>query len=175
MKRFIPVIIFLLLAILLAVGLTLDPKKVPSPLVGKSAPAFALPTLAQPDAQLNNDSFKGKISLLNVWATWCVSCRQEHEVLNAIAKTNKVTLYGLNYKDDRTAALQWLKRYGNPYQVSGFDQDGRVGIDWGVYGTPETFLIDQQGVIRHKVIGPISIKIWQEELLPMIEALGQAG
>ena len=175
MKRFIPAIIFILLAVLLGIGLTLDPKKVPSPLIGKATPAFELPLLKQPDNQINTDIFKGKVSLFNVWATWCVSCRAEHEVLTAIANTGKVQIYGLNYKDEREAAKRWLQVYGDPYVASGFDVDGRVGIDWGVYGTPETFLIDRQGVIRHKVIGPITSKIWQEELLPMINKLEQAG
>ena len=175
MKRFIPAIIFILLAVLLGIGLTLDPKKVPSPLIGKATPTFELPLLKQPDNQINTEIFKGKVSLFNVWATWCVSCRAEHEVLTAIANTGKVKIYGLNYKDEREAAKRWLQVYGDPYVASGFDLDGRVGIDWGVYGTPETFLIDQQGIIRHKVIGPITTKIWQEELLPMINKLEQAG
>ena len=175
MKRFLPAIIFILLAVLLGIGLTLDPKKVPSPLIGQVTPVFELPKLKQPDVSINTEVFKGKVSLLNVWATWCVSCRAEHEVLTAIANTGKVEIYGLNYKDEREAAKRWLKVYGDPYIASGFDQDGRVGIDWGVYGTPETFLIDQQGIIRHKVIGPITTKIWQKELLPMISKLEQAG
>jgi len=175
MKRFLPAIIFILLAALLGIGLTLDPKKVPSPLIGKATPVFELPQLKQPDVNINTEVFKGKVSLLNVWATWCVSCRAEHEVLTAIANSGKVEIYGLNYKDERDAAKRWLQVYGDPYVASGFDQDGRVGIDWGVYGTPETFLIDQQGIIRHKVIGPVTTKIWQEELLPMISKLEQAG
>ncbi|HID83175.1 MAG TPA: DsbE family thiol:disulfide interchange protein [Chromatiales bacterium] len=175
MKRFLPVIIFLLLAVLLGVGLKLDPKKVPSPLIGKAAPAFELPLLKKPENSISTDAFKGKVSLLNVWATWCVSCRAEHEVLTAIANTGKVDIYGLNYKDEREAAKKWLQVYGDPYVVSAFDADGRVGIDWGVYGTPETFVIDQQGIIRHKVIGPVTVEIWQEELLPLITKLEQQG
>lgn len=175
MKRFLPVIIFLLLAGLLAVGLTLDPKKVPSPLIGKAAPSFELPLLKQANNNISSDTFKGKVSLLNVWATWCVSCRAEHQVLTAIANTGKVDIYGLNYKDERAAAKKWLQIYGDPYIVSAFDADGRVGIDWGVYGTPETFVIDQQGIIRHKVIGPVTVEIWQEELLPLITKLDQQG
>ena len=175
MKRFLPVIIFLLLAVLLGVGLRLDPKKVPSPLIGKAAPAFELPLLKRPESMINSDTFKGKVSLFNVWATWCISCRAEHEVLTAIANTGKVDIYGLNYKDERAAAKKWLQVYGDPYVVSAFDADGRVGIDWGVYGTPETFVIDQQGIIRHKVIGPVTTEIWQEELLPLITKLEQQG
>ena len=173
MKRFIPVIIFLLLAGLLGIGLTLDPKKVPSPLIGKPAPTFELPSVTQPEQQINTETFKGKVSLLNVWATWCVSCRAEHEVLNAIANTGQVDIYGLNYKDERDAAKRWLQTYGDPYVASAFDIDGRVGIDYGVYATPETFLIDRQGIIRHKVIGPINGKIWKDELLPLINQLQQ--
>ena len=175
MKRFLPIIIFLLLAVLLGIGLTLDPKKVPSPLIGKAAPAFELPRLKQPEEKLGTDSFRGKVTLLNVWATWCVSCRAEHEVLTAIAKTGKVDIYGLNYKDKREDAIKWLQVYGDPYVASAFDADGRVGIDWGVYGTPETFVIDKQGIIRHKVIGPVTVEIWQQELLPLINKLEQTG
>ena len=175
MKRFLPAIIFLLLAGLLGIGLTLDPKKVPSPLIGKAVPEFELPKLKEPDLNINTEVFKGKVSLLNIWATWCISCRAEHEVLTAIANSGVVDIYGLNYKDEREAAKRWLKVYGDPYIASGYDVDGRVGIDWGVYGTPETFLIDKQGIIRHKVIGPVNSKIWQEELLPMINQLEQTS
>ena len=170
-RYLLPLVLFTLVVIFLAIGLNLDPRKVPSPLVGKPVPAFTLTRLDDPQTTINNDHFKGKVSLLNVWATWCVSCRAEHEVLMALANSNKVSIYGLNYKDKREDALRWLKLYGDPYVANAFDGDGRVGIDWGVYGTPETFLIDQQGVIRHKVIGPITGEILQQQLLPLIEKL----
>ncbi len=170
-RYLLPLGLFALVLIFLAIGLNLDPKKVPSPLVGKPAPTFTLTRLENPQATISNDHFKGKVSLLNVWATWCVSCRAEHEVLMALANSNKVPIYGLNYKDKREDALRWLKIYGDPYVANAFDGDGRVGIDWGVYGTPETFLIDQQGVIRHKVIGPMTGEILQQQLFPLIEKL----
>jgi cytochrome c biogenesis protein CcmG/thiol:disulfide interchange protein DsbE len=172
MARFlIPAAIFTVVVIFLAIGLNLDPRKVPSPLIGKPIPPFSLTRLKEPGTPFSQDNLKGKVSLLNVWATWCVSCRAEHQVLVALANSGKVAIYGLNYKDKRQDALRWLQVYGDPYIANAFDEDGRVGIDWGVYGTPETFLIDQQGVIRHKVIGPITAEILQHELLPMIERL----
>lgn len=172
MTRFlIPVVVFALLAVFLAIGLNLDPKKVPSPLIGKPTPAFTLARLKDPATTIGNDTFKGEVSLLNVWATWCVSCRAEHELLMALAKSGKVNIYGLNYKDERGDALRWLQVLGDPYVANAFDADGRVGIDWGVYGTPETFVIDKQGIIRHKVIGPLTGETINEEILPLIEAL----
>lgn len=170
-RYLIPAGVFAIVVVFLAIGLNLDPRKVPSPLVGKPVPAFALTRLKDPNASLNQDEFTGKVSLLNVWATWCVSCRAEHQILLALAKSNKVSIYGLNYKDKREDAMRWLKVLGDPYVANAFDGDGRVGIDWGVYGTPETFLIDKQGVIRHKVIGPITVEILKQELLPLIEKL----
>ncbi|HHO69558.1 MAG TPA: DsbE family thiol:disulfide interchange protein, partial [Gammaproteobacteria bacterium] len=137
-----PLLLFLALAGLLYKGLSLDPHRVPSPLIGKPAPAFSLPRLQQPDAVLSSDDLKGKVSLLNVWATWCVACRAEHPLLVQLARQG-VPIYGLNYKDKRPDAQRWLQRYGNPYLANAFDADGRVGIDWGVYGTPETFVIDK--------------------------------
>ena len=117
---------------------------------------------------------KGKVSLFNVWATWCVACRSEHPVLMQLAETGKVAIYGLNYKDDRAEAKRWLLRYGDPYLANAFDDDGRVGIDWGVYGTPETFIVDQQGIIRHKHIGPLTREVVRDEILPLVEKL-EAG
>lgn len=170
-RYLLPLVLFALVVILLALGLNLDPKKVPSPLVGKPVPTFTLTRLEDPQTTISNDHFIGKVSLLNVWATWCISCRAEHQILMALANRKKLPIYGLNYKDKREDALRWLKLYGDPYVANAFDGDGRVGIDWGVYGTPETFLIDQQGVIRHKVIGPITGEILQQQLLPLIEKL----
>lgn len=166
-----PLAIFALLAAFLYRGLSLDPKLVPSPLVGKPVPAFTLTRLDDPATTISDADFKGKVSLLNVWATWCVSCRQEHEVLVQLARSGQVDIYGLNYKDNREDAKRWLVRLGNPYVANAFDSDGRVGIDWGVYGAPETFIIDREGIIRHKHIGPLTIEILNEEILPLVEKL----
>ncbi len=156
LKALVPLAIFVGIVLFLFRGLGMDPRKVPSPLVDKPAPAFSLPALKDPQQTVSLDSLKGDVSLLNVWATWCVSCRAEHKVLMKMAKRNDVRIYGLNYKDERTEAIQWLRYYGDPYVANAFDADGRVGIDWGVYGTPETFLIDKNGIVRHKHIGPLS-------------------
>jgi cytochrome c biogenesis protein CcmG/thiol:disulfide interchange protein DsbE len=175
MPRFVryllPLLLFLAMAALLYRGLSIDPRVVPSPLVGKPAPAFTLATLRQPDATFSEAQLRGQVSLLNVWATWCVSCRAEHGVLMQLAERGQVPIYGLNYKDERPKALRWLAQYGDPYRANAFDADGRVGIDWGVYGTPETFVIDKQGVIRHKYTGPLTQDIVQGELLPLISQL----
>lgn len=165
-----PLLAFLALAGLLYKGLSLDPKKVPSPLIDKPAPAFSLPLLEAPEKLITQDKFKNQVSLLNVWATWCVSCRQEHPVLMQLAQTG-IPIYGLDYKDTRPDAKRWLTRFGNPYAANAFDEDGRVGINWGVYGTPETFVIDKQGIIRHKHIGPLTADVINRELLPMIKQL----
>ena len=174
MPRFIrflfPLAIFLALAGLLYKGLSIDPKLVPSPLVGKPAPEFALPRLAEPATKLSRKDLMQEVSLLNVWATWCVSCRQEHPVLMQLAKSG-IPIYGLDYKDTRDDANRWLTRFGNPYLANGFDEDGRVGINWGVYGTPETFIIDKQGIIRHKHIGPLTTDVVKREILPLIKQL----
>ncbi len=172
MKKFIiPIGLFALLGVLLAYGLKLDPHKIPSPLVGKPLPAFSLPTLENPDKSFANTDLQGRVVLINVWASWCVACKQEHPVLMALAATKQVPLIGLNYKDKRADALQVLKTDGNPYDLSIVDADGRVGIDWGVYGVPETFVIDRQGVIRYKYIGPISPEAWEQTLLPLVQKL----
>jgi cytochrome c biogenesis protein CcmG/thiol:disulfide interchange protein DsbE len=166
-----PLAIFALLVAFLFRGLSLDPKLVPSPLVGKPVPTFTLTRLDNPAATISDADFKGKVTLLNVWATWCVSCRREHETLVQLAKTGQVEIYGLNYKDNREDANQWLNRLGNPYVANAFDSDGRVGIDWGVYGAPETFIIDREGIIRHKHIGPLTIEIINDEILPLVDKL----
>lgn len=175
MPRFVrylaPLFAFLALAGLLFKGLSLDPRKVPSPLIDKPAPTFSLTRLKQPEATLGSADLKGKVTLFNVWATWCVACRSEHPVLMQLAESGKVAIYGLNYKDDRAEAQRWLLRYGDPYLANAFDNDGRVGIDWGVYGTPETFIVDQQGIIRHKHIGPLTQEVVRDEILPLVEKL----
>jgi cytochrome c biogenesis protein CcmG/thiol:disulfide interchange protein DsbE len=170
-RYLVPLGIFLVLVAFLYRGLSLDPKLVPSPLVGKPMPSFTLTRLEDPNASISDTDLKGKVSLLNIWATWCVSCRAEHEALLTLAKTGKVDIYGLNYKDDRAAAQQWLKQLGNPYVSNAFDDTGRVGIDWGVYGAPETFIIDSKGIIRHKHIGPLTVTVINEEILPLVAEL----
>jgi cytochrome c biogenesis protein CcmG, thiol:disulfide interchange protein DsbE len=153
------------------VGLTRDPHEVPSPFIDKPAPAFRLDQLHDATASFNPADMKGKVWLLNVWASWCVSCRVEHPLLVDMSKKQLVPIVGLNYKDKRDEGLQWLMRFGNPYSLSAFDVDGRVGIDYGVYGVPETFVIDKQGVIRYKQIGPITPEALEKTLLPLIRRL----
>ena len=172
MKRFlIPLAIFLVLVLLLAVGLRLNPREVPSPLIDKPAPAFTLPRLDDPQQHFSRKDMLGKVWMLNVWASWCVSCREEHPVLVGLSKKNIVPIYGLNYKDERKDALAWLGRLGNPYTVSIMDADGRIGIDYGVYGVPETYVIDKQGVIRYKQIGPVTPEVLDAKIIPLVRKL----
>ena len=170
-RYLVPLGIFLVLVAFLYRGLSLDPKLVPSPLVGKPMPAFTLTRLQDPNATISDTDIKGKVALLNIWATWCVSCRAEHETLLELARTGKVDIYGLNYKDERAAAQQWLRQLGNPYVANAYDDTGRVGINWGVYGAPETFVIDSQGIIRHKHVGPLTTEVINEEILPLVAKL----
>jgi len=170
LKFILPLALFFALVILLAVGLRLNPREVPSPLVGRPAPAFTLPSLLKPEQSITPDIFQGRVSLFNVWASWCVACRQEHPYLMQLAREG-VTLYGLDYKDTREAGLRWLDKLGNPYRQVLFDESGKAGIDWGVYGVPETFVIDKQGIIRYKHIGPITPKDWEEKIGPLIRYL----
>jgi len=174
MKRFwflIPLAAFLALAVVLAVGLKLDPREVPSPLIDKPAPKFALPRLDDAQKTIGLDDLRGKVWVLNVWASWCVACRAEHPLLVEFAKKRVVPLYGLNYKDKREDATAWLARFGNPYEASLHDFDGRVGIDFGVYGVPETFVIDQNGVIRMKHIGPLTPQVLETKIAPLLKKL----
>jgi cytochrome c biogenesis protein CcmG/thiol:disulfide interchange protein DsbE len=166
-----PLGIFLVLALFLALGLKLDPREVPSPLVGKPAPAFSAPTLAAPERVLRKEDMLGKVWMLNVWASWCVACRQEHPVLVAYARAGGVPVYGLNYKDKREDGLRWLAQFGNPYVDTLFDNDGRIGINYGVYGVPETFIIDRAGVIRYKHIGPITPEALRDTIEPLLKKL----
>jgi len=168
---FIPLLVFLGITLFLWRGLSHDPSEIPSPFINKPLPKFHAQTLFQSNNALSNQQFLGHISLLNVWATWCISCRAEHPILMEIAQSKEVALYGLDYKDDRKMAKQWLAKYGNPYQIIAFDPTGQLGIDLGVYGTPETFIIDQKGFVRFKYVGPISPTVWQDELLPKIKQL----
>ena len=171
LRYLVPLGFFAVLVALLFRGLSLDPKLVPSPLVGKPMPAFSLTRLDDPGATISDADIRGKVAVLNIWATWCTSCRAEHEVLLQLARTGQVAIYGLNYKDKRAAAQRWLRQLGDPYIANAFDEDGRVGINWGVYGAPETFVIDAQGVIRHKHIGPLTTEVLKTKLLPLIAEL----
>ena len=157
--------------ILLGRGLSLHPTLVPSPLVNKPAPNFELPTLFDEKKITSNHDLFGHVTLLNIWATWCVACAEEHAFLMELAQKKQFALYGLNYKDNPDAAKKWLKQYGNPYQRIAIDPNGTAAIDWGVYGTPETFIIDQNGIIRYKQIGPITADSWEKTLRPLIEKL----
>jgi cytochrome c biogenesis protein CcmG/thiol:disulfide interchange protein DsbE len=170
-RLLVPLAIFLAVVVFLYVGLGRDPREVPSPLVGKAAPAFELPVLAQPEKRFAPADMKGKVWLLNVWASWCVSCREEHPVLVELAGKRVVPVVGLNYKDKDDQAKEWLKRFGNPYDLSVVDADGRIGIDYGVYGVPETYLIDGNGVIRYKQIGPLTPAILAQKVLPLAKEL----
>ncbi|MCK0510333.1 DsbE family thiol:disulfide interchange protein [Aromatoleum buckelii] len=174
-KFLVPLALFLVLAGFLGYGLQLNPREVPSPLVDKPAPEFRLATLAAPDTALGAADMRGEVWLLNVWASWCVSCREEHPVLMELARDKVVPLVGLNYKDTRPEAIAWLEAHGDPYTTSVVDADGRVGIDYGVYGVPETFLIDRQGVIRYKHIGPVTREAVRDVLLPKIAELARAS
>lgn len=172
MKRFlIPLALFFVLVGFLAVGLNRDPREVPSPLVNKPAPAFTLEQLALPEKKFSPADMKGQVWMLNVWASWCVSCRDEHSLLLEFARRQAAPLIGLNYKDEATAAGYWLEKHGNPYTASIMDIDGRTGIDYGVYGVPETFVIDRRGLIRHKHTGPLTEADLDNVFLPLIEKL----
>lgn len=169
----IPLVLFLLLVGFLLVGLRRNPHEVPSPLINKAAPAFLLPQLHEPNKTFSAESMRGKVWLLNFWGTWCVACRDEHPMLVEFAKSAAVPIYGIDYKDDPAAAKQWLNELGNPYTLTAFDVDGRVSIDYGVYGAPETFLIDKAGVIRFKQIGPVTEEVWNKQILPLARDLNK--
>ncbi len=172
LRFLLPLGAFMILVVFLAIGLKLDPHDVPSPLIDKAAPAFTLPQLHEPQKNFSPADMKGKVWLLNVWASWCASCRQEHVYFTEFAKANpSINLMGLNYKDESDAAMQWLVRLGNPYKISITDKDGMAGLDWGVYGVPETFVIDKKGIVRHKQTGPVDPTILQTLIMPLIEKL----
>jgi cytochrome c biogenesis protein CcmG/thiol:disulfide interchange protein DsbE len=171
MKRFLPLGVFLALAVFLAIGLNLNPREVPSPLIDKPAPEFRLPQLQDAHLTLGKDDLTGKVWILNVWASWCVACLEEHPTLVEFSKQHVLPIYGLNYKDKREDALAWLSKHGNPYTLSMQDGDGQVGIDYGVYGVPETYVIDKNGIIRYKRIGPVTPQILQDKILPLVRQL----
>ena len=172
MKRYlVPLGVFVVLVGFLAVGLGLKPREIPSPLIDKPAPNFSLPVLAAPAQTLALQDLRGKVWVLNVWASWCVACREEHALIVEMAKSGAVPIYGLNYKDKRDDALGWLNQFGNPYVASLSDTEGLVGIDYGVYGVPETFVIDKAGVIRHKIIGPVTPDSIRDVIMPLVKKL----
>lgn len=171
MTRFaLPIAAFLILIVFLMIGLTNDPKELPSPYLNKPAPEFELPSLTNPEKTISTTSFAGAMALVNIWATWCVGCRQEHPFLMELAETGTIPIYGIDWRDNRSSALKWLQDYGDPYVDSGFDADGRVGIDWGAYGAPETFLIGADGIVLHKHLGPLNAEIWARDFIPLIDA-----
>ena len=171
----VPLAIFVVIAGFLAWGLTRDPSQVPSPLIGKPVPDFSLPRLEAGAGTIGPERLRGEVYLLNVWATWCTGCRKEHDVLMEAASRRGIRILGLDYKDERGAALGWLEQRGNPYFASAYDPDGRVGIDLGVYGVPETYVIDADGIVRHKVIGPMSREVLNETIAPMVRRLRDRG
>jgi len=175
LRYLIPLVIFIVLAVFLAIGLTRDPHELKSVLINKPAPTFRLPQLKAADKMISNEDMRGKVWLLNVWASWCIACRDEHPYLIEYAKSGVVPIYGLNYKDRREDALATLDELGDPYTVSAVDLDGRVGIDFGVYGAPETYIIDQGGTIRFKYVGPMMPDVWNEKILPVVQELNRQG
>mgnify|MGYP001554978268 FL=1 len=177
MKRYlIPLALFIVLVVLLAVGLKLDPKHIASPFIGKPAPMFDLPILHNPQQHIKTADLQGQVWLLNVWASWCVSCRAEHEVVKRFVAMGMAPVYGLNYKDKPEDAKRWLNALGDPYQASLMDISGDAGIDWGVYGVPETFVIDKKGIVRFKQVGPVTNSIIDEKILPLVKELNaEAG
>ena len=170
-RLFIPLALFVVLAVLLGVGLKLKPREVPSPFIGKPAPAFKLPQLKAGQGDFDPAQRKGQVWVLNVWASWCAPCREEHPLLVEAAQKKAVTLVGLNYKDDPRNADEWLRKLGDPYEKIAVDRDGRVAIDYGVYGVPETFVIDREGIIRMKHIGPLTPEVWSRDVLPLLAKL----
>lgn len=170
-KFLIPLVLFVALVVFLAIGLNRDPHEVPSPLINKAAPAFEVPQLAEPNKTFSPESMKGQVWILNVWASWCVACREEHPVLVELAKSQMAPVIGLDYKDKREDAQAMLAKLGNPYELSAFDGNGRVGIDYGVYGVPETYIIDKAGVIRFKHIGPLTMNLLNQKIYPKLSEL----
>ena len=170
-RLFIPLALFMVMAGFLARGLMLDPSRVPSPLVDKPAPAFRLAQLDAGGASFNTADMRGQVWILNIWASWCVSCLDEHPLFLSLSSKGLLPIVGLNYKDESADAVVWLRQHGNPYTVIAHDGDGRVGLDWGVYGVPETFVIDREGIIRYKHIGPVDNEALEKTILPLIEEL----
>ena len=172
MNRYLlPFFAVLILIPIMILGLRSDPSVLPSQYIGKPAPEFNLPTLRDPDKTLSNEDLKGQISLVNIWATWCVGCRAEHQFLMALSREKTIPIYAINWRDNRADALRWLEALGDPYVASGFDGEGRVGIDWGAYGAPETFLVNADGNVVYRFTGPLSRALWNQEFVPRIAEL----
>ena len=172
MMRFIlPLVVFLIVATFMYAGLSLNPREVPSPLIGKPAPSFTLPQLHEPAGNFSPQDLKGKVWLFNVWASWCTACEGEHPVFMELSRQKLVPLYGMDYKDKREDGMAWLNKHGNPYTLVVSDAEGRTGIEYGVYGVPETYVIDKQGVIQLKHIGAVTKQILDEKILPMVKEL----
>lgn len=176
MWRFIiPIGLFAALAVFLLIGLRRDKETLPSPLIGKAVPQFELPRVDDPSQKFSNRELAGKPYVVNIWGSWCVACREEHAALMEIAQRGEIPLVGLNWKDELPLAQRWLQALGNPYVVSAFDPEGNVGIDFGAYGAPETFLVDARGIIVYKFVSPMTIEIWEHEFLPRIKQGGVKG
>ncbi len=175
LKYLAPIIVFAVMIPMFVIGLGRNPNELPSPYLGNPAPEFELPILGNPQETVSNRDYAGQVALVNVWARWCVGCRQEHDFLLKIARENIIPIYGLNWRDRNTEAVAWLTQLGDPYVASGYDGDGRVGIDWGVYGAPETFLISADGTVLYKHISPLTQSVWDAEFVPRIEAAKEAS
>lgn len=175
MARYIALVIaFAILIGIFALGLGRDPRKLPSALLDKPAPEYALPNVRDPSATVGSADYAGQMVLVNIWATWCAGCRQEHDYLLELAARNEIPIYGIDWRDQRPEAIRWLEQLGDPYVNSAYDEDGRVGIDWGVYGAPETFLVGADGNVLYKHIGPMDESVWQREFQPRIAQHGGA-
>jgi len=172
MNRFLlPLVGVVILIPILILGLRSDPSALPSQYIGKPAPQFSLPTLKDPSKTLSTADLKGQVSLVNIWATWCGGCRTEHGFLMELARTNTIPIYAIDWRDNRPDALNFMNQLGDPYVASGFDEDGRVGIDWGAYGAPETFLINAEGMVVYRFTGPLNRALWEQEFVPRIAEL----
>jgi cytochrome c biogenesis protein CcmG, thiol:disulfide interchange protein DsbE len=176
MLRFIiPIGLFATLAVFLFIGLSRDKETLPSPLIGKPAPQFELPSVEDPSQKIASREFAGRPYVVNIWGSWCFACRDEHPVLMELARRNEIPLVGLNWRDELPLAQQWLKQFGNPYVATAFDPKGDVGIDYGAYGAPETYLVDARGIIVFKYVSPVTIEVWEREFLPRIKQDGAKG
>ena len=174
MNRFlVPLIAVVIMLPILYMGLQSDPSALPSQYIGKAAPVFDLPTVKDPNQRISSADLVGEVSLVNIWATWCVGCRQEHGFLNELSQRGAIPIHAINWRDNRADAVQWLDKYGDPYIASGFDGDGRVGIDWGAYGAPETYLIDADGTVVYRFTGPLNAALWEQEFVPRIAELSK--
>lgn len=167
----VPLALFAVTAALIGVGLRLDPRELPSPLIGRPAPAFSLPALELSQKQITTGDFAGEVWILNVWASWCISCREEHAAITALAQSGAARVVGLNFRDEPEQAQAWLKRFGNPYALSVQDRDGRLGADYGISVVPETYVIDKQGVVRYKRVGVLTPEIVRDRILPLVKEL----